>query len=105
MSKTLPQKFKTQLAQLAVFPDQLNNAQLAQKLRCLASEIEFDSPIPKSKLFSKIQKFYADFYEGEFDSAFANKAKNKVLSGSYFALKTLEKILEDLGKRDENQDH
>lgn len=74
MSKPLKQKFKTQLAHLAVFPDQLNKAQLAQKLRCLASEIEFDSPIPKSKLFSKIQKFYADFYEGEFNSAFATAA-------------------------------
>ncbi|MEH2029522.1 MAG: hypothetical protein V7K67_07560 [Nostoc sp.] len=39
------------------------------------------------------------------DTSMDYKAKNKVLSGSYFALKTLEKILEDLGKRDENQDH
>lgn len=74
MTQPLSQKFKTQLAQLAVFPDQLNKAQLAQKLRCLASEIELDSPIPKSKLFSKIQKFYADFYEGEFNSPFATAA-------------------------------
>ncbi|MEH2029531.1 MAG: hypothetical protein V7K67_07605 [Nostoc sp.] len=74
MSKPLKQKFKTQLAQLAVFPDQLPKAQLACKLRELASEIEFDSPVPESKLFRKIQKFYADFYEGEFDSAFATAA-------------------------------
>lgn len=70
MNKPLNQKFKTTLAQLAIFPDQLSKAQLACKLRCLAAEIEFDCNIPKSKLFFKIQKFYSDLYEGEFDSPF-----------------------------------
>ncbi|OYE04741.1 hypothetical protein [Nostoc sp. 'Peltigera membranacea cyanobiont' 232] len=82
ISKPLPQKVKTQLAQLAVFPDQLSKAQLACELRCLASEIEFDSPVPQSKLFSKIQKFYADFYEGKFDSAFATAAALEEIASS-----------------------
>lgn len=70
MNKPISQKFKTQLAQLAVFPDQLSQLELACKLRCLANDIEFDCHIPKSKLFFKIQKFYSELYEGEFDSPF-----------------------------------
>jgi hypothetical protein len=69
-NKPLPQKFKTQLANLAVFPDKLTHAQLACKLRELAAEIEFDRNIPRPKLFLKIEKFYSDLHDGEFDQPF-----------------------------------
>jgi hypothetical protein len=70
MTQPLPQKFKTQLAQLAVFPDQLTHAGLAKRLRELAREIEFDRNIPRPKLFSKIDLFYSDLHDGEFDQPF-----------------------------------
>lgn len=69
-NKPLPRKFKTALAELAVFPDKLTHAQLALKLREIASDIELDCNIPRSKLLLKIDSFYSDFQKGEFDHPF-----------------------------------
>lgn len=69
-NKPLSQNIKTDLARLAVFPEKFTRSELSGKLRKLAVLVDCDRNIPRSKLFFQIEKFYSDFYDGEFDNPF-----------------------------------
>jgi hypothetical protein len=70
INKPLPQNIKTDLARLAVYGGTITRVQLSRKLRELANSVDCDRNTPRSKLFLKIEKFYLDFYDGEFDNPF-----------------------------------
>jgi hypothetical protein len=68
MNFPLCQRLKTELALLAVFPDKYSRAELAAKLRDLASRIAADRfrPSANSKLFLKIESLYFAMLAGSY---------------------------------------
>ncbi len=78
----LCQRLKTELAQVAVFPDKYSRAELAAKLRHLASRVAADRfrPSANSKLFLKIESLYFAMLGGSYTNPIDLAEALKILS-------------------------
>lgn len=78
----LCQELKTELAELAVFPDKYSRAELAAKLRHLASRVGHDRfrPSTNSKLFLKIELLYFAMLAGGYANPIDQVTALKILS-------------------------
>ncbi|MBN3897339.1 MAG: hypothetical protein HWQ41_19285 [Nostoc sp. NOS(2021)] len=80
----LCQRLKTELAELAVFPDKYSRAELAAKLRHLASRVAADRfrPSANTKLFLKIELLYFAMLGGRYENPIDLAAALKILSSA-----------------------
>ncbi|MHC5717705.1 MAG: hypothetical protein ACYTX0_37765 [Nostoc sp.] len=80
----LCQRLKTELAELAVFPDKYSRAELAAKLRHLASRVAADRfrPPANAKLFLKVELLYFAMVGGGYANPIDLATALKILSST-----------------------